>query len=342
MKFTPYKTFLITAVILVAVLNSFAQTEREKGIAFYQQADYENAVKTLKRALKTNSDDFKVLYYLGLAYLKTDEPKDATKVLKKAVELDNKNADAYAALAYSYLLRNDLKEAQETAQSSLKLNPNNAEAHYILGVLSLRRGSFNYAYEQANKTIALNPNFAAAYYLKSVVLINSFAAQTETIVKPAENRYTMLSEAAESLDKFLKFVPNDKQANFLREYLTSLQFFADYYNKPLNNEPINFESAETESTDSTALRITYKPKPSYTKEARRANVSGRVKVLAVFSASGKVEHVLVIQTLGYGLDEQAVRAVKRIKFEPQTKDGKPVTVVKTVVFGFIVYERINY
>ena len=53
--------------------------------------------------------------------------------------------------------------------------------------------------------------------------------------------------------------------------------------------------------------------------------------------SGKVEHVLVLTSLGYGLDEEAIKAARGIKYEPQTRDGKPVTTVKPVEYSFTIY-----
>ena len=42
----------------------------------------------------------------------------------------------------------------------------------------------------------------------------------------------------------------------------------------------------------------------------------------------------VLHSLGLGLDEKAMEAVKKWKFRPGYKDGKPVTVVATVEVNF--------
>lgn len=340
MKPAHIKFFALIAMALFFSINIFAQTNREKGIELFRKADYKNAVKTLKKAAGENSSDFQSQYYLGLSYIKIKSYKDAAKVLRKAVELDKNSSEAFAALAYSYLLQNDVNNADINAQTALKLNPKNHDGHYILGVSSLRRGSFNLAYERAKKTIELKPDFSLAYYLKTEALINSFGLQGGTIVNPIERRYELLSEAAESLQKYLSLAPNDKDFAFLSEYLESLKFFVQYYEKPENRKPINFDPVEPQNNNTTGLKITFKPKPQYTDDAREAAVSGNVRVLAVFGADGKIQHTLVTKTLGYGLDEQAIRAAKTIRFEPEMKDGKPITVVKTIVFNFAIYDRI--
>ena len=42
----------------------------------------------------------------------------------------------------------------------------------------------------------------------------------------------------------------------------------------------------------------------------------------------------VVRSLGLGLDEKAMEAVKLWKFKPGAKDGKPVTVAATIEVNF--------
>ncbi len=69
-------------------------------------------------------------------------------------------------------------------------------------------------------------------------------------------------------------------------------------------------------------------KPSYTAEAIRARVQGLVGLSVVVKNDGTVGDVTVTRSLDqkYGLDEQAVIAIKQWQFKPGTKDGKPVAV----------------
>lgn len=69
-------------------------------------------------------------------------------------------------------------------------------------------------------------------------------------------------------------------------------------------------------------------KPVYTREAREARIEGTVMLEAVVLTTGEVGDVEITESLDteYGLDEQAVKAVKQWEFKPGTKDGKPVPV----------------
>ena len=84
-------------------------------------------------------------------------------------------------------------------------------------------------------------------------------------------------------------------------------------------------------------RILAKPDPRYTEEARRSRVSGQVVVGVVLCATGKVADVEVIKGLPAGLSEEAVRAARRIRFEPGRKDGEDVSVRVRVVYTFEVF-----
>jgi TonB family protein len=71
--------------------------------------------------------------------------------------------------------------------------------------------------------------------------------------------------------------------------------------------------------------IMAKPKPSYTREARRNGIQGFVTLKVLLSARGKIDRIRVIKGLAGGLTENAIRAACRMEFKPAMKDGKPVS-----------------
>jgi TonB family protein len=77
-------------------------------------------------------------------------------------------------------------------------------------------------------------------------------------------------------------------------------------------------------------------KPEYTREAMNQGIQGSVFMAVVVLDSGDVGEVRVTQSLDdeYGLDAQAVAAMKQWKFKPGMKDGKPVAVEVTVQMTF--------
>lgn len=75
-------------------------------------------------------------------------------------------------------------------------------------------------------------------------------------------------------------------------------------------------------------------RPEYTEEARVAAVEGKVRVQLTVDATGAVRDVKVLESLGHGLDEAAVAAVKAATFEPALACGKPVEATFVVSIRF--------
>lgn len=96
-------------------------------------------------------------------------------------------------------------------------------------------------------------------------------------------------------------------------------------------------AAPTKEDGIAPLRLLSKPTPTYTDEARKNGASGSVKLRVTFLDSGTIGDVIPLNTLPDGLTESAVEAAKSIKFQPATKNGTPVTVVKLVEYSFTTF-----
>jgi TonB family protein len=53
-------------------------------------------------------------------------------------------------------------------------------------------------------------------------------------------------------------------------------------------------------------------------------IEGDVVIDLVFLANGSIQINRVVNGLGHGLDESAVRAAQQIKFKPAKREGEPV------------------
>jgi TonB family protein len=88
-----------------------------------------------------------------------------------------------------------------------------------------------------------------------------------------------------------------------------------------------------------APKAIYARGPEYSKEAVAANYGGTGILWRVVGPDGKPHNIRVVRTLGLGLDEKAIEAVKNWRFEPAMKDGKPVAVQINVDFNFNLHEK---
>jgi len=85
-------------------------------------------------------------------------------------------------------------------------------------------------------------------------------------------------------------------------------------------------------------KLIYSPDPEFSEEARKAKYQGVVVLNIVVGADGRVHGATVARTLGMGLDEKALEAVRSWRFEPgKTKDGRAVEVRAQIEVNFRLY-----
>jgi periplasmic protein TonB len=86
-----------------------------------------------------------------------------------------------------------------------------------------------------------------------------------------------------------------------------------------------------------APRAIYAPDPDYSEEARKARYQGTVILWMIVGVDGHARDIRVLRSVGLGLDEKAIQAVRTWKFDPARKDGHPVAVQINVEVAFRLY-----
>jgi len=86
-----------------------------------------------------------------------------------------------------------------------------------------------------------------------------------------------------------------------------------------------------------APHLIYGPEPEFSEEARKAKYQGTVVLQVVVGSDGRTHGIRVAQSLGMGLDEKAIEAIRQWKFEPSRKDGVPVAVLVDIEVNFHLY-----
>lgn len=87
----------------------------------------------------------------------------------------------------------------------------------------------------------------------------------------------------------------------------------------------------------TAPRVIYAPDPEFSEEARKAKYQGTVVLWAIVGADGRTHDIRVLRSLGMGLDEKAIEAIRQWRFEPGRKGGIAVAVQVNVEVSFRLY-----
>lgn len=83
-------------------------------------------------------------------------------------------------------------------------------------------------------------------------------------------------------------------------------------------------------------RATYSPDADYPTKGRNGQKGGTVVLGLVVGRDGLPRDVEVVRSLSPGFDQEAVNAVKKWRFAPATKDGKPVAVRINVEIRFVL------
>jgi TonB family protein len=86
-----------------------------------------------------------------------------------------------------------------------------------------------------------------------------------------------------------------------------------------------------------APRAIFSPDPEYSEEARKAKYQGDVVLEAIIAPDGRPRELRVARSLGMGLDEKAVEAVRTWRFAPALKDGHAVAVRVAIEVAFRLY-----
>jgi protein TonB len=86
-----------------------------------------------------------------------------------------------------------------------------------------------------------------------------------------------------------------------------------------------------------APRVIYQPEPEYSEEGRKTKTQGTVVVDCVVGPDGRVHDMRISKSLGMGLDEKALEALRNWKFDPARKDNQPVAVLVSVEVNFRLY-----
>lgn len=83
--------------------------------------------------------------------------------------------------------------------------------------------------------------------------------------------------------------------------------------------------------------LIFAPTPEFSDEARRNKYQGVCMITVVVDAQGIPHNPVVIQRLGEGLDEEALRAIPQYRFKPGMKDGHPVGTRITISVNFRLF-----
>lgn len=252
-----------------------------------------------------------------------------------------------------YLKEDALEEAKQSYSEALKLKPNNSSAQRRLNdvtSLILQRETndtqFANLKEEADDLFAQGSfssallNYEAAQKIRpddllieeQIKEVKKNLQELEAIVKQRNSQYSFYKETADSLfdagnlDEALStyritdaLKPGDSQ---IAERIESiLKTKSQEENIGIDEEGIFLIPEVMPVMIDNAGVI---KKIVYPSDARKNGIEGMVVVKMMVDETGRPSRMEILKGIGYGCDREAMRVLKKARFEPATFKGKPV------------------
>ncbi len=259
---------------------------------------------------------------MGLIAIRHRNFDEAHKWYEQAVKLDSQSF-----LAHYYFARSAIKKglpdaagqasAERSLRTAMRLNPSFAPAYYGMGVLLAMQGKKDAALDWIQKSVQMDPGNVEFRIDDANVLM----------------RMNRDKDAMDTLEIALKTAHTPEETAAVENVLQSMRKFeAERARMQHQGVTVRLQgsqpgikgAAQIGPTGATGPRPTYNPEPEYTEEAREARREGTCVVSLIVGLDGKPSNIVVTKKLGMGLDEKAIEAVSKWKFEPARRYGRAV------------------
>jgi len=94
------------------------------------------------------------------------------------------------------------------------------------------------------------------------------------------------------------------------------------------------DSPDTRDRRITPPEVLYYTDPFYTRTAREKKIEGTVTIEGAFDVKGCMKVVRIVAPIGFGLDENALDALRSWRFSPATRNGEPVAAIAQIDIDF--------
>jgi len=175
--------------------------------------------------------------------------------------------------------------------------------------------------DQLKASIAATPKEERPADPKSVTTTTSSTHATKVLKEAIDNVFT------QGLDeRMIASLPD-----FWKLYYQAAAARTDYRPK----DP----SILRQNTVDQKARLLTQFEPDSNEFAQAAGIVGMAQYHAVVKPDGTVGEVVVSRPIGFGLDENAVAAIRKAKFQPAIKDGIPVAVMLNLDVSFRIFSK---
>jgi TonB family protein len=317
------KPYQILFLIAVFALSAFAVTPQDDEYTIAAERHYKHAqklyrggqtkqaIEELYSALSIRETYFDAQLLLGRTLIETKRYREAVAILREIEPPVPSPKEVHKLLGQAYYEMNRLREASRNLQYAIGSSKRpDYELHYLLGLVKHRQGDAQLAIDEAARAVALKPRFAPARKLLS----DAYLMKKDYLRSEKE------------LESYLTTVRDGTEAAEIKERIEAIRSLG------------RAKPQKSVQKDITLPRIHKIPHPAYTLQAALYKVEGSVRMEVLFGSDGVIKYALLVRGLGFGLDEEALKAARSIEFKPGEVDGQPVSMWMGVDLGFATIE----
>jgi TonB family protein len=301
-----------------------------------QTAHVDEGILMFGKAIVLKPDWAQALAARGRALSQAKRYAEAIKDFDEAIRVDDKHAVWYDARGLAYSNSDQHKRAIEDYNRAIELSPTTSVYYNNRGWAYSESGQPEKGVEDLTKAIQLAPDYVKAYENRAVAYArmkdwtHAIADYTAAIeVRPTAWQYQKRAEA--------KLASGD-QKGAEEDRLKVVQTVSERTPEPLGAKSQGQtqipQSAYSVGDGVSAPVPLFKPDPEYSEVARKARLRGTVTLQLIVDSLGGTRDIRVLRSLGLGLDEKAVDAVRSWRFRPGYRNGEAVAVKATVQVKF--------
>jgi protein O-GlcNAc transferase len=141
-----------------------AQAYHNLGMVYYQQEQWENALKFVLKSLELSTGEGLYYYSLGLILEKIGDVGAAIASYHQAIDINPQLINAYNNLGNILGQIGELTAAKTVYEQAIKNHPDHFGSYMNLGNILMQQNQINLAIDIYQKAIEINPNMADTYY----------------------------------------------------------------------------------------------------------------------------------------------------------------------------------
>ena len=146
-----------------------ANSYYELGVLYKENNDFENAIRSLKKAIELDPKHRMALYELGIMHEQKKDYDNAIEYYTESLRIKG-DSEAFQNLGVCYLKKGELKRAYGNLVKAMMLNPNKHTIYNNLGAVLEKSGNFDSAVQMLEIGIKLNPKNVIGYYNLAIAL----------------------------------------------------------------------------------------------------------------------------------------------------------------------------